>query len=110
MLKNLTKAYIKAFNDRNLESVEALLDEDFILQDPAVKRIEGKQKALEAVESIFSSCKNLSFSAKNIYEDGQTTFIEFILKLDEVKLEGVDILEWQGDKIKELRAYLDLPK
>ncbi|ELS3708851.1 nuclear transport factor 2 family protein [Campylobacter upsaliensis] len=110
MLKNLTKAYIKAFNDRNLESVEALLDEDFILQDPAVKRIEGKQKALEAIESIFSSCKNLSFSAKNIYEDGQTTFIEFILKLDEVKLEGVDILEWQGDKIKELRAYLDLPK
>lgn len=110
MLKNLTKAYIKAFNDRNLESVGALLDEDFILQDPAVKRIEGKQKALEAVESIFSSCKNLSFSAKNIYEDGQTTFIEFILKLDEVRLEGVDILEWQGDKIKELRAYLDLPK
>ncbi|EOD6326273.1 nuclear transport factor 2 family protein [Campylobacter upsaliensis] len=110
MLKNLTKAYIKAFNDRNLESVGALLDEDFILQDPAVKRIEGKQKALEAIESIFSSCKNLSFSAKNIYEDGQTTFIEFILKLDEVNLEGVDILEWQGDKIKELRAYLDLPK
>ncbi|MEB2792001.1 nuclear transport factor 2 family protein [Campylobacter upsaliensis] len=110
MLKNLTKAYIKAFNDRNLESVGALLDEDFILQDPAVKRIEGKQKALEAIESIFSSCKNLSFSAKNIYEDGQTTFIEFILKLDEVRLEGVDILEWQGDKIKELRAYLDLPK
>lgn len=110
MLKNLTKAYIKAFNDRNLESIGALLDEDFILQDPAVKRIEGKQKALEAIESIFSSCKNLSFSAKNIYEDGQTTFIEFILKLDEVRLEGVDILEWQGDKIKELRAYLDLPK
>ncbi|WP_270969011.1 nuclear transport factor 2 family protein [Campylobacter upsaliensis] len=110
MLKNLTKAYIKAFNDRNLESVGALLDEDFILQDPAVKRIEGKQKTLGAIESIFSSCKNLSFSAKNIYEDGQTTFIEFILKLDEVRLEGVDILEWQGDKIKELRAYLDLPK
>ncbi|EAK0465962.1 nuclear transport factor 2 family protein [Campylobacter upsaliensis] len=110
MLKNLTKAYIKAFNDRNLESVGALLDEDFILQDPAVKRIEGKQKALEAIENIFNSCKNLEFKAKNIYKDGQTTFIEFVLKLDEVRLEGVDILEWQGDKIKELRAYLDLPK
>ena len=110
MLKNLTKAYIKAFNDRDLKGVCALLDEDFVLEDPAVKRIEGRQKALEAIESIFSSCKNLSFSAKNIYEDGQTTFIEFILKLDEVRLEGVDILEWQGDKIKELRAYLDLHK
>ncbi|HEC1548523.1 TPA: nuclear transport factor 2 family protein [Campylobacter upsaliensis] len=110
MLKNLTKAYIKAFNDRDLKGVCALLDEDFVLEDPAVKRIEGRQKALGAIESIFSSCKNLSFSAKNIYEDGQTTFIEFILKLDEVRLEGVDILEWQGDKIKELRAYLDLPK
>lgn len=110
MLKNLTKAYIKAFNDRDLKGVCDLLDEDFVLEDPAVKRIEGRQKALGAIESIFSSCKNLSFSAKNIYEDGQTTFIEFILKLDEVRLEGVDILEWQGDKIKELRAYLDLPK
>lgn len=110
MLKNLTKAYIKAFNDRDLKGVCALLDEDFVLEDPAVKRIEGKQKALEAVENIFNSCKNLEFKAKNIYKDGQTTLIEFILKLDEVKLEGVDILEWQEDKIKKLRAYLDLPK
>ncbi|MBS4235909.1 nuclear transport factor 2 family protein [Campylobacter vulpis] len=110
MLKTLTKTYIKAFNDKDLKGVEALLDEDFILEDPAVKRIEGKQKALGAIESIFSSCENLSFSAKNIYEDGQTTFIEFILKLDEVRLEGVDILEWKEGKIKECRAYLDLPK
>lgn len=110
MLKNLTQNYIKAFNDRDLKAVALLLTEDFVLEDPAVKRIEGKEACLKAVEGIFSSCSNLEFKAKNIFEDGEYSFIEFSLKLDEVELFGVDILHWQDGKIKELRAYLDLPK
>lgn len=107
---NLARKYIRFFNNKDLESVGLLLDEKFALEDPIVKRIEGKQQCLEAIKNIFDSCKNLSFSAKNIYKQDTTTIIEFILKIDEVKLEGVDIIEWRGDKMKELRAYLDVPK
>ncbi|ECQ2983089.1 ester cyclase, partial [Campylobacter jejuni] len=43
----------------------------------------------------------------NIFQDKDITFIEFILMLDGIRLEGVDIIEWKDGKIVELRAYLD---
>ncbi|MDN5104882.1 nuclear transport factor 2 family protein [Aliarcobacter butzleri] len=110
MLKELTKNYIEAFDSKNLEKCAELFIEDFALEDPAVKRIEGKYKVLKAIRYIFDSCSNLDFSAKNIYQDNQTTIIEFVLKLDDIVLTGIDIIEWEGNKMKELRAYLDIPK
>lgn len=46
MLKGLTKKYITAFNDKNLKEIAILLNDNFILEDPVVKRIEGKDKCL----------------------------------------------------------------
>ncbi|MBD5164978.1 nuclear transport factor 2 family protein [Helicobacter sp.] len=110
MLREKTCQYIECFNHKDLSGVAALLDENFALEDPAVKRIEGKMKCLEAIKNIFNSCENLKFYAKNIYLQDSTTLIEFVLMLDEMKLEGVDIIEWKEGKIQELRAYLDMPK
>jgi len=110
MLKELTKKYIDAFDSKDLDKCAELFTEDFALEDPVVKRIEGKDKVLEAIKGIFDSCKNLSFKAKNIYQDNQTTIIEFVLKLDDITLTGTDIIEWEDNKMKELRAYLDIPK
>lgn len=110
MLKELTQKYIEAFNSKDLDKCAELFIDDFALEDPVVKRIEGKKEVLEAIKGIFDSCNVLDFSAKNIYQDNQTTIIEFILKLDETVLTGTDIIEWQDNKMKELRAYLDIPK
>jgi len=109
VLRELTKKYVQAFNSRNIEKVAELLIEDFSLEDPVVKRIEGKSKVLEAIKGIFNSCQELSFKAKNIYQDNNTTIIEFVLILDSTVLSGIDIIEWEGEKMKELRAYLDIP-
>lgn len=110
MLKELTKEYIEAFDNKDLDNCAKLFTDDFALEDPVVKRIEGKEKVLEAVKGIFDSCTTLDFSAKNIYQDDQTTIIEFTLKLDDTILTGTDIIEWEDKKMKELRAYLDIPK
>ncbi len=110
MLREKTCQYIECFNNKDLSGVATLLDESFVLEDPAVKRIEGKARCLEAIKNIFDSCKDLKFYAKNIYLQDSTTLIEFVLMLDEMKLEGVDIIEWKEDKMQELRAYLDIPK
>jgi ketosteroid isomerase-like protein len=110
MLKESTQKYIEAFDSKDLDKCEELFLEDFALEDPVVKRIEGKTEVLKAIKGIFDSCTNLNFSAKNIYQDNQTTIIEFILKLDDTILTGTDIIEWEGNKMKELRAYLDIPK
>jgi len=110
VLKELTKKYIKAFDSKDLEKCAELFTENFALEDPVVKRIEGKAEVLKAIEGIFNSCNSLAFNAKNIYQDDQITIIEFILKLDDTILTGVDIIEWEENKMKELRAYLDIPK
>ena len=110
MLKELTKKYIKAFNSKDLDKCVELFTDDFALEDPVVQRIEGKVEVLKAIKGIFDSCDKLSFQAKNIYLDGQTTIIEFVLILDETTLTGSDIIEWEDNKMKELRAYLDIPK
>ena len=110
MLKELTKKYIEAFDSKDLDKCAELFTDDFALEDPVVKRIEGKEEVLKAIKDIFDSCDKLSFEAKNIYQDNQTTIIEFVLKLDDTVLTGTDIIEWENNKMKELRAYLDIPK
>lgn len=110
MLKELTEKYIKAFDSKDLDKCAELFTDDFSLEDPVVKRIEGKVEVLKAIKGIFDSCARLDFIAKNIYQDDQTTIIEFILKLDDTVLTGTDIIEWQDNTMKELRAYFDIPK
>lgn len=110
MLKELTKKYVEAFDSKDLDRCAQLFTDEFALEDPVVKRIEGKIEVLKAIKGIFDSCNILKFNAKNIYQDGQTTIIEFTLKLDDTTLTGTDIIEWEDNKMKELRAYLDIPK
>ena len=110
MLKELTQKYIEAFDSKDLDKCAELFTDNFALEDPVVKRIEGKEEVLKAIKGIFDSCITLDFTAKNIYQDNQNTIIEFILKLDDMILTGTDIIEWKDNKMKELRAYLDIPK
>lgn len=110
MLKELTKKYVEAFDSKDLDRCAQLFTDEFALEDPVVKRIEGKIEVLKAIKGIFDSFNILKFNAKNIYQDGQTTIIEFVLKLDDNTLTGTDIIEWEDNKMKELRAYLDIPK
>ena len=109
MLKELTKQYINAFDKKDLDSISNLLNDDFKLSDPAVKT-NNKAESLKAIDAIFNSCENLNFSAKNIFVCENISIIEFILELDSTILEGADIIEWENGKLKELRAYLDMPK
>lgn len=110
MLKELTKEYIKAFDSKDIIKLSELFCNEFALEDPVVKRVEGKDNVLKEISNIFNSCDKLEFNYKNIYQDKETTIIEFVLQLDNVILTGTDIIEWKDNKMKELRAYLDIPK
>jgi ketosteroid isomerase-like protein len=110
MIRQLTEQYISAFDRRDLAAVGDLLLDDFALEDPVVKRIEGRTAALDMMRGMFAGCASLAFRAKNIYVAGETSVIEFTLDIDATHLEGVDIIEWRGGKMHELRAYLDIPK
>ncbi|MDP1836161.1 MAG: nuclear transport factor 2 family protein [Chlamydiales bacterium] len=109
-LKELTKEYVKCFHSKDLQGVASLLHETFVLEDPVVKRVSGKQASLAVIDGLFKGCDKLSFKARNIFEDGNTTIIEFELKLDDTTLTGTDIIEWDNGQMHEMRAYLDVPK
>jgi ketosteroid isomerase-like protein len=93
VLKELTRQYIHAFNNKNLVEISELFIDSFILEDPVVKRLEGKENALKYIKDIFDSCSILEFKEKNIYQENSTTIIEFSLKLDDTILMGTDIIE-----------------
>ena len=110
MLKALTREYIEAFNNKDLKKLAALFVDTFTLEDPVVKRVEGKENVLKIIKDMFDSCDKLVFEAKNIYQEDDTTIIEFKLTLDDTVLTGTDIIEWESNKMEALRAYLDIPK
>ena len=110
MLKQLTEQYITAFDQKKIHAVANLLSDTVVLEDPVIKRLEGKSSVINFVTGLFNDCSTLSFSAKNIFVDGNTTIIEFILIIDDLELKGTDIIQWDGVLIAEIRAYLDVPK
>lgn len=101
-----TSQYVTFFCQRNLAGVRALLTDDFALEDPVVGRVEGKEAALRYIAGIFREHPGLGFTARRVIADAAGSAIEFELRLGERILKGVDVIEWQGDRIKELRAHL----
>jgi dTDP-glucose pyrophosphorylase len=106
LIEKLTKLYVRFFHTRNIAGVAAMLIDAFALEDPSVKRLEGKQAVLAYIKGIFDSNPDLSFHARNIIAEEALSVIEFGLDIAGQKLKGTDVIEWEGRKMKELRAYL----
>lgn len=106
LFEALTQLYAGFFDARNIAGVSAMLQENFVLEDPSVKRIEGKDKALAYIKEIFDGNLDLSFKPRNILVDGTKSVIEFDLLIGGRELKGTDVIEWSGRRIAELRAYL----
>jgi dTDP-glucose pyrophosphorylase len=101
-----TWQYVTFFNQRNLAGIRALLTDGFALEDSTVGRVEGKAAALGYIGAIFKDRPDLSFVAQSVVADESRSVIEFELRLGTKLIKGVDVIEWDGDRIKKLRAYL----
>ena len=109
-LRALTESYVAAFDGKDLGAVATLLAPDFALEDPVVVRVEGRDACLAAIRGIFDGNPSLAFRARRILVDGDTSVIEFVLTLGETMLKGTDVIEWRDGLMREMRAYLDIPK
>lgn len=106
-LYSLTSAYVEAFDQRDLKAIGVLMAENFTLTDPEVKALTPRQAVLDYIAGIFANVQTrLSFQTENIFVDGDTSVIEFVLKLDNSTLHGVDLIAWQNGKMVSMRAYL----
>lgn len=102
-----TKAYVEAFNGKDIEQVSDYFSSSFELYDPKVK-CTGKINAVEYVSGIFGATETLSFVANNIFVTSELeSVIEFSLTIDGKNFAGVDIIEWDRNLLMlSMRAYL----
>jgi dTDP-glucose pyrophosphorylase len=106
LIRTLTQLYIGFFNSRNLAGVAAMCHEGFALEDRSVKRLEAKANVLAYIKGIFEANPDLEFSARNVVVEDPRSVIEFDLKIAGQSLKGTDMIEWEGRRMSELRAYL----
>jgi len=107
-IRKLTEAYIDRFNQGDLNGLATLFTEDFVLEDPFIKKITGKEPVLQFLEKIFRDHPQRSFRPRRIsVSNTNQSFIEFDLQLGGKTFSGIDIIEWDNGEMKILRAYLN---
>eukprot|EP01002_Notosolenus_urceolatus_P012892 NODE_4327_length_814_cov_2.628758_g3584_i0.p2 GENE.NODE_4327_length_814_cov_2.628758_g3584_i0~~NODE_4327_length_814_cov_2.628758_g3584_i0.p2 ORF type:complete len:128 (-),score=36.87 NODE_4327_length_814_cov_2.628758_g3584_i0:29-412(-) len=123
-IRELTLAYAAAFNNKDAPAAANFFADNGRLTDPSTD-LEGKvlfglgdggehnlstflpqDKIQEFVAGIFKANPDVAFTVRTLVVDGNNSVIEFKLKLGDKNLQGSDFIEWEGGKIKALRAYL----
>ena len=103
----LTSAYVKAFNDKNIDAILSLCDDNIYLKDPDNELFNKEELRIFLLGFIKN---NISFTAKQIIADNQIKdghcAIHFQISINEKNFNGVDIMEWKDSKIASLIAYL----
>ncbi|WP_174847363.1 nuclear transport factor 2 family protein [Yersinia artesiana] len=105
-VNTFAELYIDAFNAKNIVALANMMSDTIKLIDPDVD-ITGKDSVIEMLKVLFDKYESLQFESKDIFVDGNTTIVEFTLKLNDDLVSGVDIIEWDQEKrIASLKAYL----
>lgn len=106
-IRALTHAYITAFHNRDIESVAALMHEDFVLTDPENEALGPRDRVLRFISDLFDRAGNsLAFRPQTVLVDGAHSAIEFELTIGQDFLEGIDLIEWQDGRMISMRAHL----
>lgn len=105
-IRKLTENYVDAFDSRDLNKVAKHLAENFELTDPNVMSLAPKNNVIEYIKELFLSCENLSFEAHSIIVEGNVSVIHFTLILDLMIFDGVDLITWENQKMRSMKAYL----
>ncbi|MBL77339.1 MAG: hypothetical protein CL763_10525 [Chloroflexi bacterium] len=116
-LIQLTNAFVDAFNRMNLDDVVDFFAEDGVYEDSTG----GRHIGHDAIRTAFAPL--VGGSRGNIRFDGEDVFVEtdtgkvlasWRLNLDkdgEVSvIRGIDILEFEADKLKKKMAYMKVDK
>ena len=103
MTKQLTLKYINAFDAKDIDKVLNLCSDDIYLKDPE-NEIFNKTDLKNFLTNFFKN--DISFTASKIICEQNTSVIHFKLSINGEMLKGVDIIDWQDQKIRSLVAYL----
>jgi ketosteroid isomerase-like protein len=108
-IKELTLLFAKYFTAKDVDGIGSLLTDNFSLFDPALKWLHGKKAVLDVLKKQFKETSRVSYEVENCFQDGVATILEFKITLDELILHGVDLIQWENQKMAELRCYYNPP-
>jgi ketosteroid isomerase-like protein len=106
-IRELTKAYVAAFDNGDIDGVAALMDDNFVLTDPENAALGPREKVLEFISGLFRHAGDrLSFRARTVLVDGDYSVVEFDLEVGDDRFEGIDLIEWRDGLMVSMRAHL----
>jgi len=104
-LETLAEDYFEAFSHKDLDTLALMFHDDVELRDWEISA-EGIDEVLEANQKIFDSVTSIKVTPDALYSDGDTVIAELIIDINgKEKLLVVDILTFENDLIKSIRAY-----
>ena len=97
--------YFQCWANRDIASLELLLDEDVMIVDwdgPVL----GRDKLLQFTKELYDKTKVIAIDIKKIAIGQDCVMAELEIKLDRKRLHVVDVLDYNHeDKIQRIRAY-----
>ena len=103
--QDLLYKYFYHFSNKDIVGLSTMFSDDVTLTDWDVSVI-GKEDVLRANKNIFSSVDSISVMVKNIHKNDNSYAVEIQITIDESTiLEVVDVIVFDGNKIKSIKAY-----
>jgi ketosteroid isomerase-like protein len=102
--KSLSYKFAEYFSGKDINHMDSILDDNIVVYDPG-KVTTGKENFLNLLQGNFTKTNTIVFRVLHVYQEGNTTVLEFKLAFDNNKYNGVDIFTWKDNKIVEIRCY-----
>jgi ketosteroid isomerase-like protein len=101
---SLVLKYFTAFSEKRIDVLEEMFTDDAELIDWD-NHAQGKEAVLLANIAIFDAVKNIEIYIDQIGDGSDTVFAEIKVIVDGTTLNVVDVITFENNKIKKIRAY-----
>ena len=96
--KSLIKKWHKVIETDNLELLNDIIADNAIFSSPVVfKPMEGKEITMMDLNAAGESFNREKFEYTKEIHDGMNSVLEFETYIDEISVNGVDMIEWNED-------------
>ena len=113
----LTDQFVDAFNRMNLDDVVSFFSEDAVYEDSAGGRYVGHKAIRIAFEPLVGGSRGrIRFDGEDVFAEVETgkVLASWRLSLDKdgdvSVIRGIDVLEFQGNKLAKKLAYMKVDK
>lgn len=113
-LRELAAAWNAAWNGRDPEALAAFFTEDATYYEPGLESgsMPARTGVKDAAGKTWNDWPGASFETVSLTIEGSRVALEWRSSATHrsgtaVTLEGVDILDWEGDKVTAARVYFD---